>query len=111
MSSKKIALKVKEIKEKIRVLRKELINSLDSYEDEKNPHTPTKEEIKHLERIFKQMIEFYGDVKDIKGEISDDILKETSQIAKGIRMYDPYFIYIHKDIVYHMVNLPPGVLV
>jgi len=109
MSLKKADLK--EIKEKIRVLREELINSLDSYEDEKNPHTPTKEEIKHLETIFKQMIRLYGQVKNIEGEIPDNILKETSQIAKGIRMYDPYFIYIHRDIICHMVNLPEKVAV
>jgi hypothetical protein len=45
------------------------------------------------------------------GELFKEILKETNQIAKGIRMYDPYFIYIHKDIVCYMVNLPEKVAV
>ena len=102
---------LKEIKEKIRELREELINSLNSYEDEKNPHTPTKKEIEYLKAIFRDMIHFYGDVKDIEGELSKDTIKETNQIARGIRMYDPSFIFIHHDIVSYMVNLPPGVAV
>lgn len=102
---------LEEIKEKIRELREELINSLNSYEDEKNPHTPTKEEIKHLKAIFREMIHFYGDIRDIEGEIPEDILKETTQIARGITMHEPNYRYIHHDIVSYMVNLPPGVAV
>ncbi|HPZ08637.1 MAG TPA: hypothetical protein PL110_11025 [Candidatus Eremiobacteraeota bacterium] len=102
---------LEKIKEKIRELREELINSLDSYEDEKNPHTPTKKEIEHLEIIFKDMIELYSKVRSVEGKLSENIIKETHQIAKGIRMYDPLFIYIHHDIIAFMEILPDGVLV
>ncbi len=102
---------LKEIKEKIRVLREELINSLDSYEDEKNPHIPTKEEIKHLKSVFYNMIELYGDIKFSGRKIPDNVIEETHQIARGIRMYDPNYIYIHNDITTYMSDLPPGVLV
>ncbi len=45
------------------------------------------------------------------GELFKEILKETNQIAKGIRMYEPKYIYIHRDIIYYMETLAPGVMI